>query len=160
MRNLTEPLWNFSSAPCERCLTRSLKLPRPAARVTPELCFFRAPAISPGCSVQRDRSGWPYFQSMPLEGAAPAGRHSMRLRKIAPLLALLSLAAAPLIAGECEGRSPHGCKNQFLGERVENCAHGNALALQDGGNDQAIQRGARTIPQRASKSKSLIGRSQ
>src|SRR6267143_4244774 len=41
MRNLTEPLWNFSSAPCGRCLTRSLKLPRPAARVTPELWFFR-----------------------------------------------------------------------------------------------------------------------
>src|SRR6267143_4661015 len=41
MRNLTEPLWNFSSAPCGRCLTRSLKLPRPAARVTPEQWFFR-----------------------------------------------------------------------------------------------------------------------
>ena len=31
----------------------------------------------------------------------------MSLRKIAPLLALLSLAAAPLIAGECEGKDDH-----------------------------------------------------
>ena len=31
----------------------------------------------------------------------------MRLRKIAPLLALLPLAAAPLIAGECEGKDDH-----------------------------------------------------
>ncbi len=31
----------------------------------------------------------------------------MRLRKIAPLLALLSLAAALLIAGECQGKDDH-----------------------------------------------------
>ncbi len=31
----------------------------------------------------------------------------MRLRKIAPLLGLLSLAAASLIAGECEGKDDH-----------------------------------------------------
>src|SRR6266550_518645 len=129
MRNLTEPLWNSSSAPCERCLTRSLKLPRPAARVTPELWFFR------GC------------------------RHFSRLLRPTRQF---RLALFPVHAsrGRRKGRSQHDCKNQFLGERVENCAHGNALALQDGGNDQAIQRGARTIPQRASKSKSLIGRSQ
>src|SRR5713101_3110062 len=36
---------------------------------------------------------------MRFERAAPTGRLLMRLRKIAPLLALLPLAAAPLIAG-------------------------------------------------------------
>src|SRR6202521_1110234 len=60
---------------------------------------------------------------MRLKNAAPTGRLSMRLRKIAPLLALLSLAAAPLIAGsrseaafkklqslagEWEGKDDHG----------------------------------------------------
>src|SRR6267143_1381951 len=141
MRNLTEPLWNFSSAPCGRCLTRSLKLPRPAARVTPELWFFR------GC------------------------RHFSRLLRPTRQLALFPVHAS---RGRSTGREAFHeatqnrattrhfvCKNQLLlGERVENCAHGNALALPDGGNDQATQRGARTIPQRASNSKSLIGRSQ
>src|SRR3981189_564839 len=60
---------------------------------------------------------------MRLESAASTGRFSMRLRKMAPLLALLSLAAAPLIAGsrseaafrklqslagEWEGKDDHG----------------------------------------------------
>src|SRR6202158_891240 len=60
---------------------------------------------------------------MRLKNAAPTGRLSMRLRKMAPLLALLSLAAAPLIAGsrseaafkklqslagEWEGKDDHG----------------------------------------------------
>src|SRR6267143_1546600 len=45
---------------------------------------------------------------MRLESAASTGRLSMRLRKMAPLLALLSLAAAPLLAGEWEGKDDHG----------------------------------------------------
>src|ERR1700674_1640864 len=123
MRNWTEPSWNFSSAPCGRCLTRSLKLPRPAVRVTPELWFFR------GCqhfsTLLRSTR---HFRLAPFPVPAPRGRstgrrHSMTLRKIAPPLALLSLAAAPLIggsrseavfkklqflAGEWEGKDDHG----------------------------------------------------
>src|SRR5437762_516150 len=100
MRNLTEPLYNFSSAPCGRCLTRSLKLPRPAARVTPELWFLED---SRHCSTllrPRRHVRLALFPVHASRGAAPAGRHSMRLRKIAPLPALLSLATAPLIARE------------------------------------------------------------
>src|SRR5260370_29931170 len=77
--------------------------PRRAAANRPTQPLSRvwsgALTFSPRRSVQRDSSGWPYFQSMRLESAASTGRFSMRLRKMAPLLALLSLSAAPLIAG-------------------------------------------------------------
>src|SRR6202040_2969634 len=138
---------------------------------TPKPWFSGAATISPRRSVQPDSSGWPYFQSMRLKSAAPTGRLSMRLRKMASLLALLSLAATPLItgsrseaafkklqslAGEWEGKDDHGMavKTNF---RILASKTAVMETLSPSGMDEMIKlysRGARTIPQRASKSRS------
>src|SRR6266480_467654 len=162
MRNLTEPLWNFSSAPCGRCLTRSLKLPRPAARVTPELWFFAGlpPLLHAAPSKETCQVGPISRPCVSRRGTGREAFHEATQNRAATRPFVIGNGASYCQRVRRKGRSPDGCKNQLLGEGVENCAHRNALALQEGRNDQAIRRGARTIPQRASKSKSLIGKSQ
>src|SRR6266513_5934027 len=162
MRNLTEPLWNSSSAPCGRCLTRSLKLPRPAARVTPELWFLQD---SRHCSTLLRPRRHVRLALFPVHASRGRGTgreafHEATQNRAATRPFVIGSGASYCQRVRRKGRSPDGCKNQLLGEGIENCAHGNALALEDRRNDQAIRRGAGTIPQRASKSTSLIGKSQ
>jgi len=175
MRSLTEPSWNFSSAPCGPCLTRSLKLPRPAARVTPELWFLR------GCRhFSRLLRPNETFQVGPI--SSPCLSRAQRRRE-AFHEATQNRAATPFVIGSGTSYWPEAalkrsskscillpesgkertittcCKNQLPGEGVENCGHGNTLALQDEGNDQAIQL-RKDDSSAGIQVQSLIGRSQ